>query len=288
MSLVFNMVSGGAAGGGLKDTDAVLIVTVPTGSTVTATKGGTTLTPTMWVKAADASLDCAIFSIPASQFDSTTPWTVTATDGANTASDTVLITTNKEYETEILYLLPAEYQQIEYIGIGASGGAWLHTGHNFTINDEFEIKQKYDSTPNTNSWFFGAYVGTKQTDVGYTNDNIYIQTGGRNVSKAFDTNIHVYKSTRYAFAIDGAIVSGATPNWQNTTTIECHLFYIGDGAYSNNCRIYYAKIWTSGVLDAYLIPCYRKADSVPGVYDLVNATFYSNAGTGSFIVGTDL
>ena len=88
-------------GGKLKGTDAVLIVTVPTGSTVTATKGGTTLTPTMWVKAADASLDCAIFSIPASQFDSTTPWTITATDGTNTASTTVLITTNKEYEVSL-------------------------------------------------------------------------------------------------------------------------------------------------------------------------------------------
>lgn len=103
MSLVFNMVGGG--GGKLKDTDAVLVVTVPTGSTVTATKGGTTLTPTMWVKAADNTLDCAIFSIPASQFDSTTPWTITATDGTNTASDTVLITTNKEYEVTLSFVL---------------------------------------------------------------------------------------------------------------------------------------------------------------------------------------
>lgn len=102
MSLVLNMV-GGTGGAGLKDTDAVLIVTVPTGSTVTATKGGTTLTPTMWVKAADQTLDCAIFSIPASQFDATTPWTITATDGTDTASDTVLITTNKEYEIVLSY-----------------------------------------------------------------------------------------------------------------------------------------------------------------------------------------
>lgn len=95
----------GGGGGKLKDTDAVLIATVPTGSTVTATKGGTTLTPTMWVKAADSTLDCAIFSIPASQFDSTTPWTVTATDGTSTARATVLITTNKEYEVTLVYEL---------------------------------------------------------------------------------------------------------------------------------------------------------------------------------------
>lgn len=102
MSLTLNMVGGGG-GGKLKNTDAVLVVTVPTGSTVTATKGGTTLTPTIWVKAANNTLDCAIFSIPASQFDSTTPWTVTATLGTETASDTVLITTNKEYEVELSY-----------------------------------------------------------------------------------------------------------------------------------------------------------------------------------------
>ena len=103
MSLTFNMVGGG--GGKLKDTDAVLIVTVPTGSTVTAAKGGTTLTPTMWVKATDNTLDCAIFSIPASQFDSTTPWTVTATLGTQTASATVLISENAEYDLELSYSL---------------------------------------------------------------------------------------------------------------------------------------------------------------------------------------
>lgn len=129
MSLTFNMVGGG--GGGLKNTDAVLIVTVPTGSTVTATKGGTTITPTMWVKAADQTLDCAIFSIPASQFDSTTPWTITATDGTNTASDTILITTNKEYEvvlSSVLYL----YEN----GTFSQSYATTNLATNGTISDE--------------------------------------------------------------------------------------------------------------------------------------------------------
>lgn len=105
MSLTFNMVGGG--GGGLKNTDAVLIATVPTGSTVTATKSGTTLTPNIWTKAADSTLDCAIFSISASQFDGTTPWTVTASLGSNTASTTVLIVTNDEYDVALSYYLYA-------------------------------------------------------------------------------------------------------------------------------------------------------------------------------------
>lgn len=127
MSLTLNMVGGGG-GGKLKDTDAVLIVTVPAGSTVTATKGGTTLTPTMWVKAADASLDCAIFSIPASQFDSATPWTITATMGTQSESGTVLITTNKEYEVTLSYyfsLFDRTQDSFDFISSGFEKNSYL-------------------------------------------------------------------------------------------------------------------------------------------------------------------
>lgn len=99
MSYVFNMVGGG--GGSLKDTDAILTVNVPTGSTVTMTKGGVTLTPTMWVQAADPTLDCALFVISPSLFDAVNAWTVTATLGTNTASDTVTISTNKQYDISV-------------------------------------------------------------------------------------------------------------------------------------------------------------------------------------------
>lgn len=93
----------GSSGGSLKDTDAILTVTVPTGSTVTATKSGKTLTPTMWTTAADATQECALFSIPAAQFDATTPWTVTATLGTDSATATVLIDSNKQYDLELSY-----------------------------------------------------------------------------------------------------------------------------------------------------------------------------------------
>lgn len=105
MSKVVNMVGGGSSGGGISANDAVLLVTVPTGSTVTATKGGVALTPTMWVTAANPTLDCAIFIIKASLFDAVNPWTVTATLGTDTASDTVVVDSNKEYDVELPFTL---------------------------------------------------------------------------------------------------------------------------------------------------------------------------------------
>ena len=105
MSLTLNVVGGGSGGGsGPSASDAILTVTVPTGSTVTATKGNVTLTPTMWVQAADATLACALFVIPAAQFDSTTPWTVTETDGAGSLTDEVVIDSNQRYDLPLYRL----------------------------------------------------------------------------------------------------------------------------------------------------------------------------------------
>lgn len=92
-------------GGGVSSSDAILFVTVPSGSTVTATKGGTTLSPTMWTAAADANFECALFIINSSLFDAQNAWTVTATKGTDTASNTVVIDDNKEYDLELIFEL---------------------------------------------------------------------------------------------------------------------------------------------------------------------------------------
>ena len=89
--------------GGPSASDAILTVTVPTGSTVTATKGGITLTPTMWVQAADNNLDFALFVISPSLFDSQNAWTVTATLVTDSASDIVTIDAAAEYEMILSY-----------------------------------------------------------------------------------------------------------------------------------------------------------------------------------------
>ena len=101
MSSVLNMVGG--AGGKLRDTDAVLFVTVRTGSSVTATKNGVTLTPTMWTTNADNTLDVAVFSVPASTFDSSA-WTVTATLSSESISKTIVIDSAEKYNL-IIYRL---------------------------------------------------------------------------------------------------------------------------------------------------------------------------------------
>ena len=90
-------------GGGLSSTDALLRVQAPAGSTVTITKGVLTKTDLGHENADDHSVYDYYFIIHQSQFDSVNPWTVTATLGADSASDTVTIDSADEYDVELAY-----------------------------------------------------------------------------------------------------------------------------------------------------------------------------------------
>ena len=48
-------------------------------------------------------------------------------------------------------------------------------------------------------------------------------------------------------------------------------------------KIYEFKLYDNDILVRNFIPCYRKIDNVPGMYDVVNGVFYTNAGTDEFI-----
>lgn len=137
MSLVFNgvySVVNGGGGGGPSASDAILTVTAPAGSTVTATKGSATLVPTLWTTAADAELECALFVIPPAQFDSTTPWTVTATSGTNTASDTVAIDSNNQYYIELTFTFYL-YRNGDEFSARTGGWMWVNNGSGSYVNN---------------------------------------------------------------------------------------------------------------------------------------------------------
>ena len=66
-----------------------------------------------------------------------------------------------------------------------------------------------------------------------------------------------------------------------------------DGTYrtfidNSDIRIKYMRFYKNGKDVCNLIPCYRKNDSKPGLYDIVGRKFYTNVGTGEFEVGPDV
>ena len=295
MSLVFNMVGGGS--GGLEDGNAILSVTVPADSTVTSTKGGVTLRPSLWLSGADVSTEVALFVFTPAQFDSVNLWTITATDGTNTASTTILITTNKEYEVTLSYYVPAIYQAVEYLQNDES--AYIDTGivtgaNNFVI-DFTMVQSQLNSTEhpimstwNSNKNFWNLYAASSRI-------NWYINVSG---GKELITNATA--GTLYAITLDRTggtwtyEINGVTGTARTGETasdnVSIKLFSRGDlNRGVGGIRLYQTKVYVAGVLTGDFRPCYRKSDSVAGMWDDVSQTFFVNeSSTGTFIVGPNV
>ena len=57
---------------------------------------------------------------------------------------------------------------------------------------------------------------------------------------------------------------------------------------SKAARIYYFKFYRNNNLIGDFVPCYRKNDTKPGMFDLVTGEFFVNQGTGEFNLGPDV
>lgn len=177
MSLTINRIGGS---GGISESNAILMAHVPTGSTVTASKGGVTLTPKMWVSGSTADEDVAMFIFSPAQFDSTTPWTITATDREFTKSASVLIMENKEYEATIIFrfyfvkdgqLVPRRLvgrtsalitQMQDYLRFASNGNTVALTTSEEMINlseySNLVLKLTSDGTRYGQSWYTSSNV----------------------------------------------------------------------------------------------------------------------------------
>lgn len=112
-------------GGGLQSTDAILRVIAPAGSTVTISKGGVSKSDAGHENKDDNTLYDYYFIIHQSQFDSVNPWTVTATLGSDTKSNTVIIDSADEYDLILLYGDYYYDSGDEFVDIT---GGWIATG----------------------------------------------------------------------------------------------------------------------------------------------------------------
>ena len=191
-----------------------------------------------------------------------------------------------------VYLKYADYNNLydfkEYIEVGSTQGAYINTGLKFTTNSEFEIDCQWTATPtNTNGYAFGAWTSNQDTFVGFQNGNKFnYAVGGVHNDTTSDFQRHVFKATQTKMYIDNVEQSG-TPKWSFVSTAPIGIFIISNNTsyLTNNCKIYYIKIWDNTNLVHYFIPVERKSDNEAGMLDIITGIFYDNDGTQSFTVG---
>lgn len=173
--------------------------------------------------------------------------------------------------------LGTEYQEVEYLE--STGTQYIDTGVLPNANTtsavvEFELLKV---TEGKEQWALGQWYGSNGWRCGYQ----YV-----NSAVSFDKQRGFsYSATAINKRIVG--VSAASSITSPYTMILFAQQEQGNIRYVETSfqRIYGCKIWEDGVPIREFVPCYRIADAEPGMYDVVNKVFYTNDGTGTFVLG---
>lgn len=185
--------------------------------------------------------------------------------------------------------IPIEYQQVKWIRPIAKG-AYIDTG--IIPNDNLDFRVRFSAYD---------YNGV-QMIFGTRNPNyrIYFSvTGGNSIKSQFHGwGLHTWVADNagfgvYTFSKDGALFKLNDLNYNYPMSgiysiKNIYLFNCSDENYYSKNYLYYASFKDNGVLIREFIPCYRKSDLIPGLYDRTNNVFYTNNGTGAFVVGPDV
>lgn len=192
--------------------------------------------------------------------------------------------------------LPEEYNSIEYLQ--SDGQAYLDTGVMIADAVNSNIYLEYELTK---SFSHIGIFGNIKEDMKFE-----IRYGGRtyvNFGKAravypndLDSVIGILNTMHIAtqnenekIQIDNVIQSGDALNANQVPLSSIYLFSIRDAngnatEIANGLRVYNFKIYEGTRMVWNGVPCVRVSDDEPGMYDFVSKTFFTNAGSGAFII----
>ena len=188
-------------------------------------------------------------------------------------------------------LLPAEYQQVEYIE--STGQQYIDTG--YKSNNTTIIETDMQITDGI--WIFGARTAVKTQDsfaLALDPDRYAIRIGTNNYNDVMTTTTRkrtkIYLSNS-KLKLDS---NDAKVFLENVTKGVYNIFIcaLNQGGNASDKlfvgRVYSFKIWDNGVLTKDYIPAKSTITNKVGLYDTVEGKFYTNQGTGEFIAGPDV
>ena len=174
-------------------------------------------------------------------------------------------------------LIKNGYTKLEYIE--STGTQYIDTG--VIANQDTSID--VDGYVNRPVSLYGTQDIINST--GFTNNTIYMRFRYMG-NQLYDSDFviserHRFKQQKNLVYVDDKLIN--TFN-QVTMTASYPIYLFGrtkatDGSLDDygSGRIYSAKIWDGSNIVRNYIPCYRNRDKVPGLYDLVEGKFYTNA-----------
>lgn len=286
--------SGG--GGGLSASDAVLIVRAPTGSSVTASKDGTTLTGDERVQSGRPYVADYVIPVPQRLFG-VDPLTITASRDEDEWTGSITINASMVYYVDAVVHVPLSlYQEVEYLL--TSGSQYISMSDVLASGYVSEIRYKAATFKaqnpvlnhgTTNSAARRGNIATSAS--GYTawynnSDQLMIPSSDsgivdgtvRNTGSGIEVSLQTPDNTAsYSWSFTPNLTGGTFICRNGYSTYQYGQYYV-----------YYYGMKNGSTPVRQMYPCRRLSDNVPGMYDKISDTFFTNSGSGTFTVGPDI
>lgn len=176
-------------------------------------------------------------------------------------------------------VLPSEYQQLEYIKTPSTGilsknyNAFICTGIPYNGIGKIVCKYGVFTYTDGNAPIILAAYASGTTTV--ANPFVAINGASSSVSGLIISPI--------AQSPYGGTLNEYTIICSSTSNNNLRIGGWSDGAWTADGAYYYVDVYDkNNELMAKFLPCYRKADDVAGLYDIVGNEFYSSAGSEEF------
>jgi len=202
----------------------------------------------------------------------------------------------KGYKGNILLFeeggLPSQYQQIEYIQSTSNNknDNYIDTGYVPQVGMVFRIQCMFDGTYPLTDYgrLFGANNSYYRLEGmnSYSNMSFYWETVGTTVRFSANTLYEVEVSD--GLYVDGNQIASATFQYNYPNSKNLWLFSSDGGDRDGAYKLYSCVITENGEEVRNFVPCYIKATSEVGLYDLVTQQFYPNLGSVPFVAGGDV
>lgn len=186
--------------------------------------------------------------------------------------------------------LPSSYTQLEYIK--GTGTQYIDTEFKPNNNSGYEIKFQMNATTNT-----VAIMGAETTwkSVAYAMWAKHLAYGNNAITDQSWDSSNTNSPVIFTFDKTQFKKNNEVMYQFNSASFSClynaYIFGTNRGGNfnepSNSLSVYYCKIYDNGTLIRDFVPAKRNSDNVLGLYDIVNNKFYTNAGTGTFIAGSE-
>ena len=202
---------------------------------------------------------------------------------------------------EFISRLPQGYQEVEYIE--SSGTQYINTGVIPTVDTGVKVRGHFASVQDSDNIILGASDQTsfnngKPYSIDPFPDKVYFPFGGIVPDSTDTITIAQTKNTQYEYTLNYMNSGKASVDTQqltlpartSMTSNAMYLFCLngnGTAGYYARFALGYLQITQGETVIHDYVPCYRKADNVAGLYDIVTGTFLTNAGSGTFAVGNN-